>query len=269
VVGVKALDLAAEIAEANGVGLVAVGNSTNLGAAGFYALRAARRRLVGIVVTNAPKMMAPHGARDAFLGSNALAIAAPMGDRDELLLDMSSSQTARGKIRRAGAMGEPIEAGLALDVEGEPTTDPREALAGTMLPLGGPKGSGLAFAISVLVGLLAGADFDDEVASIYADSSRAQNLGQLFMAIDPWRVADPQRAAVRFGQLVDRLHSLRPVDGVDAVRYAGEGAAQRARERQRSGIPVPTVDLEAAADACAECGLPQLAGDFTALISPR
>ncbi len=268
VAGVKALDLAAEIAADHGVGVVAVGNGTNLGAAGFYALRAARRRLVGIVVTNAPKMMAPHGARDAFLGSNALAIAAPMGDRDELLLDMSSTQTARGKIRRASAMGEPIEAGLALDEDGEPTTDPRRALAGTLLPMAGPKGSGLAFAIAVLVGLLAEADFDDEVASIYADPSRAQNLGQLFVAIDPWRVADPERAAARLGRLADRLHGLRPVEGVEAARYPGEGAAQRARERQRSGIPVPAVDIEAAAEACEECGLPRLASDFAALISP-
>jgi len=266
-VGVKALDLAAEIAEDHGVGFVAVGNSTNFGAAGFYALRAARRRLIGIVVTNAPKMMAPHGGRDPFLGSNALAIAAPMGDLDEFLLDMSSSVAARGKIRRADSLGAPIDSGVALDAHGQPTTDPSEALAGTMLPMGGPKGSGLALAITILVGALAGADFDDEVASIYTDHSRPQNLGQLFVVIDPWRVEDAERAGIRLGQLADRLHNLRSAPGFDTARYPGEGAAQRARERLRSGIPVEIAEIKAAAEACSACALPQLASEFSALLS--
>jgi LDH2 family malate/lactate/ureidoglycolate dehydrogenase len=267
-VGVKAIDLAGEIAEVHGVGFVAVGNSTNIGAAGFYALRAARESLIGIVVSNAPKMMAPHGARDPFLGSNALAIAVPMGHREEFLLDMSSSVAARGRIRRASALGVPIDTGVALDADGGPTTDPSKALEGTMLPMGGPKGAGLALAITILVGVLAGADFDDEVASIYTDFSRPQNLGQLFVVVDPWCVADRERVGARLGEFADRLHHLRPAPGFDTPRYPGEGAAQRARERQRSGIPVETVEIEAAADACSACALPQLASEFAALISP-
>jgi LDH2 family malate/lactate/ureidoglycolate dehydrogenase len=116
--------------------------------------RAAQRGLIGVVATNAPKLMAPHGSREAFLGSNALAIAAPMDDRDEFVLDMSSTVVARGKIRRAGVLGTSIEAGLAIDSDGNPTTDPEQALAGAQLPLGGPKGTGLAFAITILAGLL-------------------------------------------------------------------------------------------------------------------
>jgi LDH2 family malate/lactate/ureidoglycolate dehydrogenase len=266
---VKAVDLAAEIADTDGVGLVAVGNGTNLGAAGFYALRAARRRLIGIVTGNAPKMMAPHGAREAFLGSNAIAIAIPMGDRDDFLLDMASTVSARGKIRRAGALGEPIESGVALDANGEPTTDPLSALAGVMLPMGGPKGAGLALAIALLVGILAEADFDDEVVSIYdADLSRPQNLGQVFLVVDPWRVTDRDRVNARLAQLVDRLHGLRSVLGFDVPRYAGEGAAQRAREREDAGIPVPIADIETALEACSACELPAVAREFAALISP-
>ena len=267
-VGVKAVDLAGELAQERGAGFVAVGNSTNFGAAGFYALRAARRRLIGIVTGNAPKMMAPHGARDAFLGSNALAIGIPMGEGDEFLLDMSSSVAARGKIRRAAIAGERLAPGVALDESGEPTSDPRAALAGVMLPAGGPKGAGLALAIAILVAILAEADFDDEVASIYeAEQTRAQNLGQLFVVIDPWRVADPARTNERLAGLAVRLHGLRPASGFDAARYPGEGAAQRARARERSGIPVPAGDLEAAAQACAAFGLAQLAREFTALLA--
>ncbi len=262
----KAMDCAAAIASEHGVGLVALGNATNFGAAGYYALRAARRGLVAIVVGNAPKMMAPHGARQPFLGSNPLAIGAPMGDGDEFLLDMSSTVAARGKLRRAKSLGRPIEPGLALDGEGRPTTDPEAALAGVLLPFAGPKGSGLAFAIALLVGVLAGADFDDEVASIYEDASRKQNLGQLFLAIDPWAVADRDQATVRLQALVGRLHALSPDPDSGPPRYAGERAADRARQTQREGIAVEVSELQAIADACHACGLSAVAQEAERLM---
>jgi LDH2 family malate/lactate/ureidoglycolate dehydrogenase len=171
---------------------------------------------------------------------------------------MSTTVIARGKVRRAGVQGRSIPPGVALDADGRPTTDADEAMAGSMLPLGGAKGSGLAVAVMLLGALLADADFDDEVASIYADAERPQNLGQLFLAIDPWRVADREIAARRMEAAADRLHGLRPQEGVDAVRYPGEASAERARLRAESGIPVPCRDLEAIADAAEDCGLPDL-----------
>lgn len=229
-------------------------------------MRAAARGLVGIVATNAAKRMAPHGSREAFLGANALAIAVPMGDRDEFVLDMSSTVMAQGKIRRAQAMGTVIEEGAALDPDGNPTTDPALALAGTMLPVGGPKGSGLAFAITLLAGLLAGADFDDEVASLYSDFSRPQNLGQLFLVIDPFSLTGPDAAQTRLSDLADRFNALPPLPGFDRVRYAGEDSADCARERERSGIPIEITEIEAVVQACLECELQDLAGTVGALI---
>lgn len=265
--GVRAMDEAVALARSHAVGLVALGNSTNFGAAGFYALRAARGGLIGIATTTAPKLMAPQGSTEAFLGSNPLAIAVPMGERDEFVLDMSSTIVARGKLRRAHALGEPIDHGLALDGAGNPTTDPGEALAGALLPFAGPKGTGLAFAITLLGGLLAGAEFDDEVASIYADRRRRQNLGQLFIAIDPWAVEDRERGSSRASALADRLHALRPARGSPTPRYAGEAAAQRARERSSSGVPVAELELQAVARACRECGLPELGLQIDSLLA--
>jgi LDH2 family malate/lactate/ureidoglycolate dehydrogenase len=255
----RAMDEATAIASELGVGVVALGNASNFGPAGYYALRAARSGLVGIVVGNAPKMMAPHGAREAFLGSNPLAIAVPMGDQDEFLLDISSTVTARGKLRRAQVLGQPIEPGVALDAAGQPTTDPAAALAGMLLPFSGPKGSGLALAITLLTGLLAGADFDDEVASIYDPDSGPQNLGQLFVAIDPWAVADQERARGRLRGLVTRLHAVAPDPGSGPPRYPGEAGADRARQHQAAGLIMESAELEAVARACRDCGLPQVA----------
>ena len=263
-VGRKACARAAALARKHGVGLVSVRNSTNFGAAGFYALELAHEGLIGIATTNAPKMMAPHGAAEPFLGSNPIAIAIPLGGQDEFVLDMSTTIVARGKIRRAKMLGEPIPPGLALNESGRDTTDPAEALAGTLMPLGGPKGSGLALAVTLLLGLVAGAEFDDEVASIYGDGDRAQNLGQLFLAIEP-SGTDPAEWDARVSNLIERLRRLRPAPGVDEVQYPGARSAARARGRQAEGIPIAFSDIDEVANACRECGADALAEKIAGL----
>lgn len=262
---VRAIDDAVALAARHGVGLVVLGRASNFAAAGYYALRAAEAGRLALVSTNAPPIMAPHGATAAFLGSNPLALAAPLGDGDPLLLDMSTTVSARGRIRRAAATGSPIAAGCALDAAGAPTTDAAAAMAGSLLPVGGAKGSGLALALSVFLALLAGSDFDDEVASMYADATTPQNLGQLFLAIDPGAVGELESWPGRCAAMVWRLRSLPRAEGGERVRYPGEGAADTARHRLRHGIPVEVADLAAIATACEECGLPDLAGRALAL----
>ncbi|HEU4978412.1 MAG TPA: Ldh family oxidoreductase [Solirubrobacteraceae bacterium] len=262
---VRAMDDAVALAARHGVGLVVLGRASNFAAAGYYALRAAETGRLALVSTNTPPIMAPHGASAAFLGSNPLALAVPLGDRDPLVLDMSTTVSARGRIRRAAAAGVPIGAGCALDSGGAPTTDAAAAMAGSLLPVGGAKGSGLALALGVFLALLAGSDFDDEAASIYADATTPQNLGQLFLAIDPAAVGDLETWPGRCAALVSRLRSLPLAEGAGRVRYPGEGAAETARHRRRHGIPVEVADLEALATACEECGLADLAKRALAL----
>lgn len=261
----KAVDMAIELARAHGLGLVALGNSTHFGAAGFYARRAARAELVAIVTSNGPKNMAPHGAAAPFLGTAALAIAAPLGRGGEFVLDMSASVVARGKIMRARALGVELEPGVAIDADGAPTRDPAAALAGSVLPLGGPKGTGIAFAIDILAGLLAGAAFDDEATPMHGDRDSPQDLGQVFLVIDPWRLAEPEQARRRLEGLVDRMHALPAAEGFDRVLFAGERGDALAAERRRSGIPVAPAELEAVAAACAQSGLGDLAERVRAL----
>lgn len=266
---VKAVDLAIDLAGDHGIGLVSVGRSTHFGAAGFYARRAAAKRLVGLALTNGPKNMAPHGSSEPFLGTNALAIAAPLGRYPEFVVDMSLSIGARGKIIRAKALGEAIEPGLAIDRDGHPTTDPGAALAGSVLPVGGPKGTGLAVAIEILASLLAGAEFGFEMSPMYGTLERPQNVGHVFVVIDPWRLSEPETAIPRLEQFVDGLHALRLADGFKSVRYAGEAGALRARERLASGIPIDVSEVEALAAVCTECGLPALAARVRALSPGR
>ncbi|MDP9344579.1 MAG: Ldh family oxidoreductase, partial [Actinomycetota bacterium] len=165
----------------------------------------------------------------------------------------------------ADALGAPIEPGLAIAADGQPTTDAGAALAGAVLPLGGAKGSGLAFAVCMLAGVLGGAGFDDEVAPMHGSSDRPQNVGHVFAVIDPWRLGDPADALARVEQLVDRLHALRPAAGFDRVRFAGERGDEQAAARRVHGIPLARAELEATARTCEECGLGPVADRARAL----
>jgi LDH2 family malate/lactate/ureidoglycolate dehydrogenase len=263
---VKALDGAIELARTFGIGLVAVGRSTHFGAAGYYARRAAHAGFINITMTNAYKRMAPHGAADAFLGTNPLAIGIPLADRDPFVLDMAASVAAQGTITRAKQLGEQIPGGLAIDAHGLPTTDPSAALAGSLLPVGGPKGSGLALAISLLAVLLGGADYDHEMASLYNDLTRAQNTGHVFIAIDPSRLGD---GAERTGAIFEQLAGLRPLTGVSAVRYPGQASASLARARRRDGVPIKRAELADVAQACHACGLIDIEARTSALLAGR
>lgn len=262
---VRASDMAVELAREHGMGLVALGRATHFGAAGFYAQRIAAHGLISLILSNAPKAVAPHGGREPFLGTNPLAIGAPLGERGEFVLDMSTSAVPKAQIRRALEAGDTLEPGWALDSEGSPTTDPAAALAGSVLPLAGPKGSGLAFAIALIAGVLAGGAFDDEMPSIYRDFEQPQELGQLFVALDPFALTEPSSAERRLERLVDRLHAVSPAQGFDAVALAGEGGDARARQRRRSGIPVPAHELEAIARCCSAAGLEAVAERALAL----
>jgi LDH2 family malate/lactate/ureidoglycolate dehydrogenase len=247
-VAIRATDMACGLARDHGIGLVAAGGSTHFGHAGYYARRAAAAGMAAIVCSNGPGTMAPHGSRERFVGTNPLAVGIPLGDRDPFVLDMSSAAAARGKIIRARDAGTEIPAGLAIDRDGRPTTDPGAALQGSVLPFAGPKGSGLALAIDLLAATLAGADFDHEAAAMYEHLDRPQNLGQLFICIDvaalnPSRTPDPSA-------MIDQLHALRPSVAGEPVRYPGEASQATFVRRSRDGLTVdPAVLRSIAAQA--------------------
>jgi LDH2 family malate/lactate/ureidoglycolate dehydrogenase len=267
-VAVKALDHAISLARQFGVGLVTVGGSTHFGPAGYYARRASSKGFVGVVVTNAPKTMAPYGASERFIGTNPLAVAIPLERHDDFVLDIATSVVARGKIIQAAQVGELIPLGLAIDSQGRPTTDARAALDGSVLPFAGPKGSGLSIAIDMLSGVLAHADFDDELGSMYEDFDRPQNVGHLFLVIDPWRLSGRDDGLSRWDALIDRLGHLRPSEGATSVLYPGQPEAALARDRVLHGAPIERKELAAFADLCVEYGFGDLAEAAVSLMEP-
>jgi LDH2 family malate/lactate/ureidoglycolate dehydrogenase len=240
--GVRAVDLSVERARETGAGIVAVRRSNHLGSLGFYLRRATAGGAIALAFTNTPPAMPPPGGRTPYLGTNPIAAGFPTS-RDPVIVDMATSQVARGHILQAARVGEPIPEGWAVDAEGLPTTDPRAAIEGSLLPLGGTKGFALALLVEVLSGVLSGAAVGPEVVGTFVPADRESNVGHCFLALDP------EALAPGFAARMDRLAAdLRELGG----RAPGDRRhAERAR-RLLEGVelsPELLAELRARVDA--------------------
>ncbi len=239
VAGSRALELGIERARTNGTAWIGVRNSNHFGASAYYSLLAARQGMIGITFTNSPPAMAPWGGREPLLGTNPLAIAAPT-DGEPLVIDMATSLVAKGRIVLAGASGETqIPDGWALDAHGQPTRDPVEALRGTVTPLGGHKGSGLALAIDLLCGALTGAAMATGIGSLHGNLERPQSIGHLFGVIDIDQMVPLTQFTRRAGDLVRQARAAERAEGVERIFVPGEIEAETRRRRLTDGIPIP------------------------------
>jgi (2R)-3-sulfolactate dehydrogenase (NADP+) len=174
-----------EAAPRQGIAAAAIRRSSHCGAAGHPVERLAEKGLVALMFVNTPGAMAPWGGSKPVFGTNPIAFACPLPGRAPLVIDLSLSKVARGNVMTAKQRGEKISEGWALDADGQPTTDPGAALAGTMLPMGDAKGVALALMVELLAAGLTGANFAAE-ASSYLDADGAPSgTGQLILAFDP------------------------------------------------------------------------------------
>lgn len=225
----KGLDAAAERARETGVAAVAITNSHHFGVAGHHAERAAEMGLVALGFGNSPAAIAPWGGARGVFGTNPIAFSAPRRGRAPLVIDLSLSKVARGKVMVAGQRGEPIPRGWAFDAEGRPTTDPAAALAGgTMAPLGDAKGAVLALMVEIMAAALTGAHFGFEASSFFTADGPAPRVGQFFLVMDPARFAGdefPERLEVLLDAIATQPGTRLPGDRRLALRerHRGEG----------------------------------------------
>ncbi|WP_179381641.1 Ldh family oxidoreductase [Jannaschia marina] len=223
VAGIRGMDRAVDMARTAGVGLVGIRHSHNFGTAAFIAHRAVAAGMAAMVLANAAPAIAPTGGQRAVFGTNPIAFGfpAPAG-HPPVILDMATSQAARGKIRLAATNGEAIPEGWALDAEGRPTTDPVAALAGSMLPVGGAKGYGLSLVVDVMAGLMTRS----------ASGGRARNLntpdgpsrsGHMLLAIDIERLLPRADYDAAFAELIAATRAAGPEGGVFLPGERGAG----------------------------------------------
>ena len=218
------------------VGWCAARNITHAGAVGYFALQAANAGMAGIVMSASGPMMAYLGAKVAGVSTNPLAIAFPAKSRPPFLLDMSTSTVAMGKVMSARDAGRDIPPGWALDEQGRKTTDPRKVA--TLLPLGGPKGSGLSFMIECLCSL---AISNPIVAPALAAGGAldAPFLNGVAIAVDLAVFGGREHVLAEADRLGDLVSALPRDDGVDRIYLPGERGDSILEERMRSGIPLP------------------------------
>lgn len=180
----KAVEIAIDKAKQFGVAVVGVRNSNNFGTAGYFGDMAARAGMIAMIYTNASPAIAPTGGTKPIFGTNPICYAFPGGkDHNPIVLDMATTVVARGKIRLAAKTGQKIPLTWAVDVNGNPTDDPNEALKGTLLPIAGYKGYGLSAFVDLFAGVLTGSAFAGNVKQLSSMNVESDN-GHLFVLID-------------------------------------------------------------------------------------
>lgn len=237
-VGMRALDAAIEAARETGIALALARNSNHFGACGPYCWRAAQQGFASIVGTTATPTIAPTGGRDTRVGNNPLGIGVPRPGAHPVILDMAMSVVARAKIREAIKRGASIPDTWATDRAGKPTTDPRAAVEGFLMPFGGYKGYGLAVMVDLFAGVLAGADYLTRVGNWIDAPQRPQKIGHFFIVVDTARLGSAEWLAERVADFARIVHETPAADPARPVMLPGEIEMGHLERQRRDGIDI-------------------------------
>jgi len=246
-IGFVAADIAIKNAINNakktGIGLVAVKNSGHYGLSGYYAEQAVKKNLIVMIFTNAPPAVAPHGALKSLFGTNPICFGTPTGSKIPFILDTSISMINRGKIRVAAREGTKIPEGVALDKFGKPTTDPKKALEGVQLPIASFRGSGLAWMVDILSGVLTGGNHAGRVKDPFTDFSGPQNIGHLFFVMKP-NLFVGNNFNKRIKDNIKTIKKLPKMKGVKEILYPGQNKFNRHKDNIKKEIKISKNILE-------------------------
>ena len=241
-IGFVAADLGIKVAIQNakktGIGLVAIKKSGHYGLSSFYAEQAVKKNLIVFCFTNAPPALAPHGAKKSLFGTNPICFGAPTGNTP-FIFDSSASMINRGKIRRAEKLGLKIPFGVALNKKGKITTDAKQALQGTQLPIAGFKGSGLAWMVDILSGVLTGSSHGGKTKDPFDDFSGPQNVGHLFITINP-NVFSGNSFLKEMKKNIKLVKKLPKAKGFSSIIYPGERKNKIYKKNINKDISIPS-----------------------------
>jgi len=219
-------------ARRHGIAFCGVTNSHHFGAAGYHLAPLAGAGLVGLAFTNSPAAINAWGGKKAFFGTNPIAAIFPRRDADPIVVDLSLTEVVRGKIMLYAQEGKPIPLGWAVDKDGNPTTDPKAALTGSLTAIGGAKGATLALMVELLSVALTGAALSFENDSYFEPGNRPR-IGHALLAIDPGALAGADTYYARVEDMVAKMLAD------EGVRLPGARRQQAAARAQADGIEVP------------------------------
>ncbi len=231
-----AIKKAIDNAKKTGIGLVAVKNSGHYGLSGYYAEQAVKKNLITMIYTNAPPAIAPHGSLKSLFGTNPICFGTPTGSKVPFILDTSISMINRGKIRFAARYNKKIPEGLALDKFGKPTVNAKKALEGVQLPIANFKGSGLAWMVDILSGVLTGGNHAGKVKDPFDDFSGPQNIGHLFITFKSNLFQKNYSQRIKENIMI--IKKLPKIKGVKTIVYPGENKFNRLKKNLKKDIQI-------------------------------
>ncbi len=231
-----AIKKAIQNAKKTGIGMVAVKNSGHYGLSGYYAEQAVKKNLITMIYTNAPPAVAPHGALKSLFGTNPICFGTPTGSKIPFILDTSISMINRGKIRVAARNNQKIPEGVALDKFGKPTVNARKALEGVQLPIAGFRGSGLAWMVDILSGVLTGGNHAGRVKDPFDDFSGPQNIGHLFITFKTNLFVKNYNN--RINNNIKTIKRLPKIKGVKQIMYPGQNKYKRYKINSKKDINI-------------------------------
>ena len=254
----QAMELAIQKAKHVGVAYVGVHHSSHFGAAGYYAMLAARADMMGMSMTNVDLVVTAPGALGRVLGTNPISYAVPAGQEHPVFLDIATSTVAASKVFAAKTLGKSIPLTWLVDDEGNPSSDPSIFPAhGAMAPMAGYKGYGIAAMIEILAGILTGAAFTQDVKSWIDEPAEHINQGHAFMAIDIGAIMPIQQFKDRMDEMIRRIHASPKSQGHDRVYLPGEMEWDRYDDSLVNGIPLPEDVLANLRGLAEDSGLPK------------
>jgi LDH2 family malate/lactate/ureidoglycolate dehydrogenase len=238
-----AMDCAIERAGRYGIGMALVRNTNHIGPLSFYSIKAAEAGMVGFATCNSAPSMAPFGGTEPFFGTNPFSVASPSGEKHPITLDMSTSVVARGKIREAIKRGNPIPPDWAFSGDGTPTTDPAEAMNGTLMPVGGAKGSGMALFIDLIAGALSGSKFGQDVLTFHKPLGPT-GVGSMMLAIDISRFMPLEAFQVLVREHIANIHRSNRSAGTTRIYVPGEIEAEREERSLAEGVELDEITID-------------------------
>jgi len=235
----RASNIAIEKARSAGVAWVGARNSNHAGPAMLYARMPLAHDMIGIyLAVGSANHLPPWGGTEMLLSTNPIAIAVPGAKHESIVLDMATTNAAYGKVKIKAQRGETMPEGWMMDRQGNPLTDPKRASEGFLLPIGGPKGYGLALMFGLLAGTLNGAAFGKDVVDFNADSKSLTNTGHAILAINIAAFADVGRFKQSVDEIWEQMKSSPKLPGVDEIRLPGERSAKIFEDRVAEGVPI-------------------------------
>jgi L-2-hydroxycarboxylate dehydrogenase (NAD+) len=236
----RAAELAIEKAKATGVGWVGARMSNHAGPAALYVTMPLKHDMIGLYfAVGSSNHLPPWGGSESLLGTNPMAVAVPAHDEPPIVLDMSPTVAAYGKVRLKAQRGEEMPVGWMIDREGKPLTDPKRADQGHLLPIGDYKGSGLSLIIGLLAGALNRAAIGRDVVNFVKEAGKPTNTGQAIAALSIEAFLPPVEFKRSVDNLIRDIRNSPRLPGVERIWLPGEQSHTKLLDRRAHGVPVP------------------------------